>query len=143
MQLIVDQSLAAGFIPFNTRQQRASLPFKPGVLERNVYNNDDKTFFSVLAFAMPSCDNVLQPSPLCGSGCNTLSHKGLANVNTPKRMFYPLIMSHVSSLCAGIVETQQFRYVHSFFLCKYFKGIGVVALVLAPICFMEKYCFLG
>ena len=30
MWLIVDRSLAAGFIPINTRQQRASLPFKPG-----------------------------------------------------------------------------------------------------------------
>ena len=27
---------------------------------------------------------------LCGSGCNTLSHEGLTNVNTRKRMFYPL-----------------------------------------------------
>ena len=30
MQLIVDQSLATRFIPINTLQQRASLPFKPG-----------------------------------------------------------------------------------------------------------------
>ena len=62
--MIVDQSLAAGFIPINTRQQRASLPFKPGVMERTVYNNDDKTFFSVLTFAKPECDNVLQPEVL-------------------------------------------------------------------------------
>ena len=34
---------------------------------------------------------MLQPSPLRGSGCNTLSHSGLANVHTRKRMFYPLI----------------------------------------------------
>ena len=53
MRLIVDQSLAVGFIPINTWQQRASLPFKPGVLERKVYNNDDKIFFSVLLFAKP------------------------------------------------------------------------------------------
>ena len=53
-----------------------------------VYNNDDITFFS----ARPSCDNVLQPSPLRGSGCNTLPHSGLANVNIRKRMFYPLIV---------------------------------------------------
>ena len=33
MRLIVDQSLATGFIPINTHQQRASLPLKPGVLE--------------------------------------------------------------------------------------------------------------
>ena len=38
MRLIVDQSLAAGFILINTRQKRVSLPFKPGVLERKVYN---------------------------------------------------------------------------------------------------------
>ena len=63
MWLIVDQSLAAGFIPINTRQQRASLLFKPGVLERKVHNNDDITLFSVLTFAKPSCENVLQPSP--------------------------------------------------------------------------------
>ena len=36
MWLIVEQSLAAGFIPINTWQQRASLPFKPSVLERNI-----------------------------------------------------------------------------------------------------------
>ena len=67
MWLIVDQSLEAGFIPINTQQQRASLPFKPGVLERKVYNNVDIIFFSVLMFAKPSCDIVLQPSPICGS----------------------------------------------------------------------------
>ena len=59
MPLIIDQSLAAGFIPINTQQQRASLPFKPGVLERKVYNNDNITFFSVLMFAKPKCDNVM------------------------------------------------------------------------------------
>ena len=61
MQQIIDQSLATGFIPMNTRQQRASLPFKPGVLERKVHNNDDITFFSIKMFAKPSCD-VLQQS---------------------------------------------------------------------------------
>ena len=80
MLLIIDQSLAAGFIPVNAQQQRASLPFKPGVLERKVYNNDDITFFSILTF-------VKRP----GSGCNILSHFGLANVNTLKIMFYHLI----------------------------------------------------
>ena len=59
MPLIVDQSLAAGFIPINTQQQRASLPFMPGVLERKVYNNDNITFFSLLTFAKHKCDNVL------------------------------------------------------------------------------------
>ena len=77
MRLIFDHSLAAGFIPINTRQQRASLPFKSSELESKVYNNDDKIFFSVLTFAKPLYDYVLEPSPLCGSGCNT-SHSGLA-----------------------------------------------------------------
>ena len=80
-----------GFIPISTQQQRASLPFKPGVLERKVYNNDDITVFSVLTFAKLMCDNVLQPEPRSGEGCNTLSHKDLENINTWKRMFYPLI----------------------------------------------------
>ena len=59
------------------------------MLERKVYNNDDITFFSVYQrFAKPSCNNVLQPSPLHGSDCNTLSFLGLSKVNTQKRMFY-------------------------------------------------------
>ena len=91
MWLIVDKSLAVGFIPINTRQQRTSLLFKPSVLERKVYNNDDITFFSVLTFAKPECDNVSQLEPRSGEGCNTLSHEGVANVNTRKRMVYPLI----------------------------------------------------
>ena len=36
----------------------------------------------------PECDNVLQPEPRSGEGCNTLSHEGLANVNIRKRMLY-------------------------------------------------------
>ena len=44
MRLIVDQSLAAGFIPINTRQKRAPLPFKPGQgrdasVDISAYNN--------------------------------------------------------------------------------------------------------
>ena len=85
--------LFVDFIPINTQQQTASLPFKPGVLEMKVYNDEDKTFFSVLTFAKLPCDNVLQPSRLCRLGCNTLSHLGLANVNTRKRQFYPLIVA--------------------------------------------------
>ena len=50
-----------------------------------------KHSFCVLAFAKPKCDNVLQPEPLRGSSCNTLSHSGLASVNRWKIMFYPLI----------------------------------------------------
>ena len=64
MWLIVDQLLVAGFIPINTRQQRDSLSFKPGVLERKVYNNDDIGISSVSTFAKPECANVLQPEVL-------------------------------------------------------------------------------
>ena len=39
-------------------------------------------------FAKPECDDVLQPEPRSGEGCNTLSHSGLAIVNTQKRMLY-------------------------------------------------------
>ena len=35
-------------------------------------------FFSVLRFAKPEYDNVLQPEPQSGEGCSTLSHLGLA-----------------------------------------------------------------
>ena len=72
-----NQSLTMGFIPINTQQQRASLSFKLCVLERKVHNNDDITFFSVITFSKPLCDNVLQRSQLRGSGCNTLSHSRL------------------------------------------------------------------
>ena len=44
--------------------------------------------FRILTFAKPECDNVLQPEPRSGEGCNTLSHEGLANVNIRKRMLY-------------------------------------------------------
>ena len=44
-------------------------------------------------FAKLSCDNVLQPEPRSGEGCNTLSHEGLANVNIRKGKFYPLVSS--------------------------------------------------
>ena len=34
-------------------------------------------------FGKPECD-VLQPEPHSGEACNTLSHKGLTNVNIQK-----------------------------------------------------------
>ena len=37
---------------------------------------------------MPECDNVLQPDPRSGEGCNTLLPEGFANVDTRKRMLY-------------------------------------------------------
>ena len=81
MQLIFDQSLDVGFIPINSWQQRASLSFKPDVLERKVNNNDNITFFSAVTFAV-----ALQPKQLSSEGCNTLSHEGLANVTTHKNV---------------------------------------------------------
>ena len=93
MRLIVDQSLAAGFFPINTCQQRASLSFKPSVLEKKVYNNGNLTFFSVLMFTKPECDNVLQPSLLHGSGCNTLSHPGLAKLFIHGKECFLLLLS--------------------------------------------------
>ena len=100
MRLTVDQSLAAGFILINSRQQRASLSFKPGVLEWN----DDLTFFSELTFAKSSYDNVLHPSPLRGSGCNTLPYSGLANVNTRKRRFYPVTSASSDSILLAVLS---------------------------------------
>ena len=65
-------------------------------LERKIYNNDDITFFSVYKrVPSPRVITVFQPSQLCGSGCNTLSHSGLKRIQ--KRMFYPLIKRHFLS----------------------------------------------
>ena len=49
-------------------------------------------------FGKPECD-VLQPEPHSGEACNTLSHKGLTNVNIQKRMLY----CHISSFQAHAV----------------------------------------
>ena len=38
-------------------------------------------------FGKPECD-VLQPEPHSDEACNTLSHKGLTNVNIQKGMLY-------------------------------------------------------
>ena len=37
------------------------------------------------------CDNVLQPEPRSSEGCNTLSHEGLANVNTENNVLSSLL----------------------------------------------------
>ena len=42
----------------------------------------------VSTLAKPQCDNVMQPDPRSGEGCNTLFNKGFANVDTRKRMLY-------------------------------------------------------
>ena len=39
-----------------------------------LYNKRIKHFFLVLTFAKPKCDNVLQPDPRSGEGCNTFLH---------------------------------------------------------------------
>ena len=52
---------------------------------------------------------MLQPSPLRGSGCNTLSHSGLANVNTRKRLFYPLIVVGIIAIYVGEMNTEELR----------------------------------
>ena len=46
----------------------------------------------------------MQPSPLRRSGCNTLSHSGLANVNTRKRMFYPLIILEWTEMFENVLN---------------------------------------
>ena len=47
-----------------------------------------KHSFPCIKFAKPECDNVLQPDPRSGEGCNTLIHEGFAKVNTRKRLLY-------------------------------------------------------
>ena len=44
--------------------------------------------YRVLTFAKPECNNVLQPDPRSGEGCNTLLHEGFANVNTRKILLF-------------------------------------------------------
>ena len=41
-------------------------------------NDSIKHFFRASTFAKPECDNVLQPEPRSGEGCNTLSYSGLS-----------------------------------------------------------------
>ena len=59
----------------------------------------DRTSTTILTFAKPECDSVLQPEPRSGVGCNTLSHSGLANVIIWKIMFYSLIHSVSENKC--------------------------------------------
>ena len=62
-------------------------------------------------FAKPSCNNVLQLSPLRRIGCITLSHSGLVIVDTGKRMFYPLIAGAETEEVNSELENQ---YKHSY-----------------------------
>ena len=43
------------------------------------------------------CDNVLQPEPRSGEGCYTLSHEGLAKVNTEKNVISSLLYTFLSN----------------------------------------------
>ena len=92
-----------------TRLTRVLIPLKPAqakssakqkvvdffqmclTLRRYITVTIKHSFLVFYRLPKPSCNNILQPSPLHGSGFNTLSHSGLANVKTRKRMFYPLI----------------------------------------------------
>ena len=53
-----------------------------------LYEKRINILFRILTFAKPECDNVLQPEPRSGEGCNTFSHEGLVNVDIRKRMLY-------------------------------------------------------
>ena len=104
MRLIVDHSLATGFIPMNTWQQSAKLLFKRGVLERKVYNNDKLKFFSVLTFAKPSFDNVLQPEQHCRSGYSTYHTPAWQTLVHGKECF--ILLLH---LFAGAAEERWYK----------------------------------
>ena len=69
MRLIIDQSLAAGLHSHYYMAAEGFIAFKPGKLERKVYNNDDITFFSVFR----------------GERCKTSSHSDLENINTQEK----------------------------------------------------------
>ena len=51
----------------------------------------------VLTFTKPECENVLHPEPRSGEGCNTISHGGLANVNTENNVISSLLYTFLSS----------------------------------------------
>ena len=53
--------------------------------------------FHVSKFAKPECDNVLQPVPQSGAGCNTLSHEVFTKVNTEKNVISSLLNTFLSS----------------------------------------------
>ena len=104
----MDQSLAAGFIPVNTLQQRASLPFKPVVLKTNVSQSLATGFIPMntrqqrasLPFN-PGGDmlerKVTSPSVIMCISINRVAvlavthyHTWAWHIYTRKRMFYSL-----------------------------------------------------
>ena len=70
---------------------------------------------------------MLQPSPLRGSGCNTLSHSSLANVYIRKRMFYPLIKCTLNG------------YIRCNLSAEFQRGLGWSKPLLS---LMSKYCLM-
>ena len=54
-------------------------------------------------FGKPECD-VLQPEPHSGEACNTLSHKGLTNVNIQKGMATLIFISGRGSVISTAQE---------------------------------------
>ena len=55
------------------------------------------THYCPRAFAKPKGNNVLQPEPRSGEGCNTLLPEGLANVNALGKECYIVIVIYLSS----------------------------------------------
>ena len=49
-----------------------------------------------VTFAKPKGNNMLQPEPRSGEGCNTLLPKGLANVNARGKECYIVIVIYLS-----------------------------------------------
>ena len=86
-RFVLWKTLLAFFFLSKSQKHEASLVYSR-------YMTMTIVFTCVLTFPKPLCNNVLQPSPLCLKGCNTVSHSGLAYIKTWKRMFYSLIITH-------------------------------------------------
>ena len=79
-------------------------------------------------FGKPECD-VLQPEPHSGEACNTLSHKGLSNVNMQKGMLY--CHCFVCLLCCFTSQVNSYGHCgmvsspnHTFFLGKLEQAVN-------------------
>ena len=84
MRLIVDQSLAAGFIPIKKWQQRASLPFKSRTssaskdIVANVLWRNDQTFSITIKYAPLS--HRIGGNRKCSEQSMNVDHKSLETV---------------------------------------------------------------
>ena len=74
--------------------------------------------FSCINDAKHSCNNALQPSPLRGSGCNTLSHSGLANVDTQKECFILLLLNGAETAMKTRAKRWSACFLNSFYMLK-------------------------